>query len=139
MALLLALGFVAAATAACVDVTPFTDADVASDAGVAVAVADLPEVAKSACFACAAGGSDGGGASCPDEYAACSADPKCLSIFTCGIPLGCYAPGTDLIACFSSCGVAAGLTGIGDPAVAPFLALRGCMATSCSAPCAGDP
>jgi hypothetical protein len=137
MAMLLTLGFVAAAMAACVDVTPITQAEVATDAGVTVSVS--PEVAGNACFVCAAGGSDGEGGSCHDEYEVCRAHPTCLAVFLCGLPLGCYVPGTDLVACLSSCGVAAGLTGIDDPAVAPFLALRGCMATSCSAPCAGDP
>jgi hypothetical protein len=136
MAVLLALGFVATATAACVDVTPITQAEVATDAGADGSVS--PEVARNACFVCAAGANDGGGASCTGEYAACTGDSKCLSIFLCGIPLGCYAPDTNLVACLASCGVAAELTGVDDPAVAPFLALRACATTSCSAPCAGD-
>ncbi len=115
----------------CVDVTPITDLP---DAG-AAATTDAsvsPAVAMSACFGCAGSA----GVSCKDTYAACEADPKCLSLFLCGIPRGCYAPGQDLVACLTTCGIRAGLTGIDDPAVPPFLALYTCAAASCSAECA---
>jgi hypothetical protein len=133
MFVLVTLAFVATTAAACVDTTPITDVPAdASDAGIDVSVS--PAVAADACFACTTGGA-GGAAGCKDEFATCTGDPKCLAVFLCGIPRGCYAPGQDLIACLTSCGVAAGLTGIGDPAVAPFLALHACATTACPSAC----
>lgn len=116
--------------AACVDVTPLTAP--ASDAGVDVVVST--SVAASTCYACTTG-ADEPGPSCRAEYETCKGDPKCLSLFLCGIPRGCYAPGQDLVACLSACGAAAGLSGIDDPSVTPFLALYGCATTTCGAGC----
>lgn len=56
-----------------------------------------------------------------------------------GLPKGCYAPGQDLIACLTACGISAGLTGADDPAVRPFLALYTCATTSHKDACAAGP
>jgi len=134
--MLLTLVALGATAAACVDVTPITDVPSSSDAG-----ADVfsPSVTASACFQCSSGEAEGG-PSCGTEYAACNGDPRCLSMFMCGIPRGCYRPGRDLVQCLTACGAAAGLTGLDDPAVPAFLALYSCATSTCSAACgAADP
>jgi hypothetical protein len=134
MVIVLALG---SAAAACLDMTPINDVPVvAGDAGIDVLVSSA--TAANTCFQCSSGAAEVG-PSCKDEYAACVADPKCFSLFVCGIPRGCYAPGTDLVECLTACGIAAGLSGVSDPAVPPFLALHGCATTSCAAACASSP
>lgn len=134
------LGLVGAAAAVgCVDVTPITEVPVAADAGAeAGAEASVSSlVATGACFECATGASEAG-PSCGTEYAACAADPKCLSLFLCGLPRGCYAPGQDLVACLTTCGVAAGLTGADDPSVGPFLGVYLCATSTCAEGCASS-
>jgi hypothetical protein len=126
---------IGASAGGCLDVTPITDVP-AIDAGPDVSVS--ASLAATPCFQCSAGSSEGG-PSCGAEYAVCRADAKCITLFLCGIPRGCYGAGQDLIACLTACGIAAGLTGIDDPAVAPFVALYGCATTSCSSACTSVP
>ncbi len=126
---------ISAASAACVDVAPITDVPVA-DAGVDAAVSTLVET--SACFQCATGANETA-PSCGADYAKCAADPKCLSLFLCGMPKGCYAPGQNLVSCITTCAIAAGLTGADDPAVGPFVALYLCATTTCAEGCASTP
>jgi len=126
----------ASAIVACVDVTPITDVPVDPDAGVDAGVS--PVVEPTACLACSTGAKETG-PSCSAEYAKCAADPKCLSLFSCGLPRGCYTGQKNLLDCLTTCGIAAGLTGADDPAVAPFMALYLCATTSCSAECVSTP
>lgn len=116
---------------ACVDVTPVTELP-PSDAGVDVSVS--PELRSTSCFQCTSGAAETG-PTCGAGYARCSANPRCLAMFLCGIPRDCYAPGHDPLSCLTACGAAAGITGTDDPAVGPFVALYGCATATCSAAC----
>lgn len=125
----------AAAAVGCVDVTPVTDVPFEADAGVDASISSF--VSKTACFECSTGASEVG-PSCATEYASCAADPKCLALFLCGIPRGCYAAGQNVVECLTACGFAAGLTGADDPAVGPFLGLYLCATTTCAAGCGSN-
>jgi hypothetical protein len=114
--------------AGCLDFTP--DVVPVSEAGTDVVFA--PEAAAGdggACGACVQG------AACTSAFQTCADTPKCGVMFECGLTHGCYAPSADLIACLAVCGQQAQLSGVDDPAVAPFTALYMCAVGSCASSC----
>jgi len=123
-----------ALAAACIDVTPIEAPGGPADASVDVSAS--MSVADSACFQCSSGAAEAG-PGCGTELETCRGDAKCLALFLCGIPRGCYRPGQDLVVCLSACAVQAGVTGMDDPAVAPFIALHTCATTTCASACGG--
>lgn len=129
----LSLAMTAVGAAACVDVTPITDADNASDAA-AIDVSVTADDTSSACFRCSSGALETG-ASCGPAYATCSADSKCLAIFMCGLARDCYTAGKGVVQCQTICGAAAGLTSATDPSIAPFFELYTCATSTCAAAC----
>ncbi len=120
----------AVALCGCLDFTPITVAP--SDAGAQDSPVTILNVDAGACEPCVEG------PSCSAALATCAATPKCMVMFQCGLEQGCYAPQANLVGCLTICGQQAGLTGEGDPAVAPFLGLYECATTKCAASCAGN-
>jgi hypothetical protein len=150
-----------AGSTACLDFTPITEVP-ASDASATEDDAATPSAsddggasvdAVQTCMACIGASAGDAGASsdgapapsassppaamCAVETAACEATDKCMALFTCGVPRGCYSAGADLVACLTTCGQGAGLTSASDPAVAPFIRLYNCASAKCAGPCGG--
>lgn len=83
------------------------------------------------CVACTSAPSS----ACASMSESCEGTPKCDVMFRCAVERGCGKPNTDKVTCLTPCGLEAGLTGMDDPAIGPFLRLLTCSAESCASDC----